>query len=321
MRIECLVVCFLAVVHSTSALIEGLYCGTLNCYDVLELERGADAAAIRKSYRRLAVQYHPDKYKAPDAREKFQLLSTAYEILKDEEERTNYDYMLDHPDMVYRHYYNYYRKRVAPKVDVRVVIAGAILVISVIQYLGWWHSYNRAIKAALLMPQYRTRAKQIAEERRLLPLEKSKTKKVPKEVVKNEEEAILWSILEDNLNIIGGYSKPRIWDVLLFKILVSPYSLLLYLWWYGQWVWQFNIKKMEYGPEEKCYLTRRSLNLSQARWEALSAENRADLVSKELWVGDHLQSYKKEQEEEMKTKLADSSKHKMYRRYMKSHRS
>ena len=49
-----------------------------------------------------------------------------------------------------------------------------------IQYLGWWHSYDRAIKAALVMPQYRTRAKQIAEKKRLLPLEKSKTKKVPR---------------------------------------------------------------------------------------------------------------------------------------------
>ena len=31
------------------------------------------------------------------SREKFQLISTAYEILKDEEERANYDYMLDNP--------------------------------------------------------------------------------------------------------------------------------------------------------------------------------------------------------------------------------
>ena len=36
-------------------------------------------------------------------------------------------------DEVYRHYYHYYRKRVAPKVDVRIVIAVTITVISIVQ--------------------------------------------------------------------------------------------------------------------------------------------------------------------------------------------
>ena len=54
-------------------------------------------AEIRRAYRQLALEYHPDKNKGQGSREKFQLISTAYEILKDEEERTNYDYMLEHP--------------------------------------------------------------------------------------------------------------------------------------------------------------------------------------------------------------------------------
>ena len=39
----------------------------------------------------------------------FQKIATAYEILKDEESRTDYDYMLDNPDEMYRHYYYYYK--------------------------------------------------------------------------------------------------------------------------------------------------------------------------------------------------------------------
>ena len=39
----------------------------------------------------------------------FQQIANAYEILKDEESRTDYDYMLDNPDEMYRHYYRYYR--------------------------------------------------------------------------------------------------------------------------------------------------------------------------------------------------------------------
>ena len=41
--------------------------------------------------------------------------------------------MLDATEEVYRHYYHYYRRRVAPKVDIRIVIAVTITVISVVQ--------------------------------------------------------------------------------------------------------------------------------------------------------------------------------------------
>ena len=58
----------------------------------------------------------------------------SYEILKDEESRTDYDFMLDHPDQVYSHYYRYYRRRMTPRVDVRIVVAVALTVISVVQY-------------------------------------------------------------------------------------------------------------------------------------------------------------------------------------------
>ncbi len=42
--------------------------------------------------------------------------------------------MLDHPEEYYRNYYHYYRRKMSPKVDVRIVIAVAITVISAFQY-------------------------------------------------------------------------------------------------------------------------------------------------------------------------------------------
>lgn len=57
-------------------------------------------------------------------------------------------------EQVYRHYYHYYRRRVAPQVDIRVVVGVVITVVSVVQYLGWWHSYHTAVTAALRMPRY-----------------------------------------------------------------------------------------------------------------------------------------------------------------------
>lgn len=61
-------------------------------YDVLGVERNADGATIKKAYRKLAVQWHPDKNPDnPEAAEKFQEISEAYEILKDDEKRAAYD--------------------------------------------------------------------------------------------------------------------------------------------------------------------------------------------------------------------------------------
>lgn len=54
-------------------------------------------------------------------------------ILQDEETRKDYDYMLDHPEEYYRHYYHYYSRRLAPKVDVRIVILVTVCAISVFQ--------------------------------------------------------------------------------------------------------------------------------------------------------------------------------------------
>jgi DnaJ family protein C protein 25 len=54
--------------------------------------------------------------------------------LKDDQARDDYNYMLDNPDEYYAHYYRYYRRRVAPKVDVRLVVIVTISIISIIQY-------------------------------------------------------------------------------------------------------------------------------------------------------------------------------------------
>ena len=61
-------------------------------YRVLGVERGADEAAIRKAYRKLARRYHPDVN--PDdksAEDRFKQISHAYDVLSDAEKRRNYD--------------------------------------------------------------------------------------------------------------------------------------------------------------------------------------------------------------------------------------
>jgi curved DNA-binding protein len=60
-------------------------------YAALGLPRDADLAQIKKAYRTLARQHHPDMSKAPDAEEKFKNAAAAYATLKNPEKRAAYD--------------------------------------------------------------------------------------------------------------------------------------------------------------------------------------------------------------------------------------
>lgn len=60
-------------------------------YEVLGVSRDATPDEIKKAYRKLARQYHPDVNKAEDAAEKFKEVKEAYETLSDENKRAQYD--------------------------------------------------------------------------------------------------------------------------------------------------------------------------------------------------------------------------------------
>lgn len=63
-----------------------------NLYEVLEVKETASQEEIKKAYRKLSLMYHPDRNNnSPDSTNKFQKISSAYDIIGDEEKRKQYD--------------------------------------------------------------------------------------------------------------------------------------------------------------------------------------------------------------------------------------
>uniref|UniRef100_G3Q2R6 DnaJ homolog subfamily C member 25 n=1 Tax=Gasterosteus aculeatus aculeatus TaxID=481459 RepID=G3Q2R6_GASAC len=285
---------------AATALVDGLYCGAEVCYDVLGVSREAVKLDIARAYRQLARRYHPDRFRPGDpgsegetresAHRKFLLIATAYETLKDEDTRRDYDYMLDHPEEYYQHYYTYYRRQLTPKVDVRIVILVTICAISIFQYYSWHSSYNEAISYLVTVPKYRIQATEIAKQQGLLSRTKEKGKnRRSKEEIREQEEEVIRDIIKNKIDIKGGYQKPNLSDILLIQIVLSPY-----------------------------YLTQRNMKMSQSQFDGIDEDTRRSFLEKRLWIKENYELHRKEQEEEMKVKMATDPRMKRYRRWMKN---
>jgi molecular chaperone DnaJ len=60
-------------------------------YELLGVERDASEAEIKKAYRKLAMEYHPDRNKSAEAEERFKEITEAYEVLREADQRAAYD--------------------------------------------------------------------------------------------------------------------------------------------------------------------------------------------------------------------------------------
>lgn len=66
----------------------------VNFYDLLGIDRQATHSEVKRAYRSLVKQYHPDVSNKPDTAKSFQLIQKAYEVLSDPQKRAIYDNLL-----------------------------------------------------------------------------------------------------------------------------------------------------------------------------------------------------------------------------------
>uniref|UniRef100_UPI00398F8D15 dnaJ homolog subfamily C member 18 n=1 Tax=Pristiophorus japonicus TaxID=55135 RepID=UPI00398F8D15 len=84
-----------------------------NYYEILGVGRSADEEDLKRSYRKLALKFHPDKNCAPGATDAFKAIGNAYAILSNPEKRKQYDRRGEEPPTVrspYANSSNYYRE-------------------------------------------------------------------------------------------------------------------------------------------------------------------------------------------------------------------
>lgn len=327
----------------TQQLLDGIYCNRENCYDVLGVTRASTRAEIAKSYRKLARQFHPDVQRGDDAQraeseEQFMRVANAYEILKDDDQRTDYDYMLDNPQEYYAHYYRYFRRRVSPKVDVRAVLVVAVSIVSAIQYYSAWQRYEDAIKYFLTVPKYRNKATEIIQQREkeqqnggggggagaasgasASGKRGGRANKLSKSEQRERIEQNIREVIVEFMDIKGAYAKPSWCDVLWVQLALAPWSLAKYVGWYASWTWRFRVLGHAYGDTEKLYLIRKLLGLGVHEFANVSDESKADYMERELWQPEKFVAWKRADMEEQAKMMADNPQHKKYRRYMKNH--
>ncbi|XP_074659723.1 dnaJ homolog subfamily C member 1-like [Tubulanus polymorphus] len=110
-----------------------------NFYDFLGVDQAASTSEIRKAYRKLTLQLHPDKNDAKDAETKFRHLVAVYEVLKDSDKRKRYNDVLVNGLPNWRQPIFYYRR--ARKMGILEMSVILFIVLTIGQFLVKWAIY------------------------------------------------------------------------------------------------------------------------------------------------------------------------------------
>ena len=306
--------------YDRSRLADDMYCGKQICYDVLGVSKTASIGAIKKAYRSLSREYHPDVSDLPEqeATAKFRQIAAAYEALS--ETRAAYDDYLAHPERAIYNRYAFYKAKYAPQTNPAYVIIGFIAAVSLFHYYSRLNRYNAAMRYFTTYDKnFNVQVKRLATERFQLAKSASQKKgdrRKQKELMdKLTREAR--AELAKEIQIDGGYKKPTWHDIFAVQLVMLPVRIAKGMYWHFSWHYRFNYKREAYGEEEVEYLTARALGCSvpALRGGCKNDDELRDLLSRRLWEGDNLAAYQQEKLDEVKRKRPN-----LYKRYVRSKR-
>jgi curved DNA-binding protein CbpA len=308
--------------------LDGPYCMADNCYTLLGVTRDSEAPEIKKAYRALARDSHPDKNPGAD-RAVFQKIAAAYEVLSSESRRRAYDWGLDNPMVLSAHLSQFRTSRAMPKSDVRYILVFALAVVNALQWM--YRASQHKLGLARLKADTRSRrdfevyfaqelaaakvpaaeakaAMDSALEAALATAGKATSGKAPKKaatasasaVAATPSPTVLAALAAADAKLLaehdpdGLFAPPDASKLFVTQLITLPVTIMKWLAWYVRWLVMFDIAGQPYGDAEKAYLTRKALDISESRWESLEETKRSDHLAKELWVAEKLAAYERE---------------------------
>jgi hypothetical protein len=248
-----------------------LFCGHKNCYELLNVQRNASKSDIRRAYRRLSVEKHPDKRPGDEkAAEEFRLLGNAYSALKDDGKRAKYDDFLDNPGKYWDFLMQNSQEHYAPKTNSIIAITLILGVASLIHWLHMNQRYKSTLERMRGSPEFKREVSRLV-----------KTK-----AAANAEEA------EAMMNIeVVGLDEPHWKNLVVVRLAMLPVQLYNYLKWIAHWQYSYKICKKEYTEEDKQYLIMKNLQITDREWERMSESAQEKLFAQKLWDPDQSAEY------------------------------
>jgi len=277
-----------------------VFCGARDCYDVLGVQRSDDIGTISKAYRSLSRTVHPDKVH-PDKRvnvtEEFRLIAKAYEVLKGNESRPNFDFYLDHP----RQYFKATGKhawKALPKVHPILVTLFALLFLSGVGHLLQTSKHRRAasalqeqIKAGLSLSKGGNKlaldlhAKAVKQYENMCKINGIKTAGNPfaspsaKEKMQADPNFdLVCGLVMQEIKDWGEYAEPTPKDILIVKAFtVWPSAFITGV----QTFYRRHLSGLPLSAEDQEDMARSSVGLGV--WEDLTAAERTAAIAQKVW--------------------------------------
>lgn len=259
----------LICLFSSSA--QSLFCGQDDCFELLGLKRNASKLEIRRAYRRLSAELHPDKRpNDPTAKDNFRKIGNAYETLTDDAKRAKYEDFLDNPGKYWQFLMENAREVYAPKSNVIVVVTGIIGIMTLIHWLNMNHTYNETLRRMRESQEFKRSVD------RLLKSKQAATRE--------EAEAMI------DLNVVG-LQEPDWRNLIVFKMARLPVHLAKYIAWNVNWLISYKIRRREYSDDDKKYLIQRNLEMPDEEWNALSEKEMKTYMDEEIWDKEKCKEY------------------------------
>lgn len=248
-----------------------LFCGQDDCFDLLGIKRNATKSDVRRAYRRLSSEMHPDRRpNDPDAKENFRKIGAAYETLTDDAKRAKYEDFLDNPAKYWQYLMDNAKEVYAPKSNVLIVIMGLIGVATLLHWLNMNYAYRETLRRSRETQEFK---------REVTRLVKSKVAST-----KEEAEAMI------QLDIVG-LEQPDWRKLIIFKVASIPGHFAKFVMWHVKWFVSYKIRKLEYSEEDKAYLIQKNMEISDEEWKVLSETNKETFLKEELWDKEKCDEY------------------------------